>query len=106
MKILFFGGKKMIQCKNCEYYQAGADGQRVFKCDPFSTIKEPQCLAKWQLIRLDMLVSSYQSMLACQKDFAPMQNKLFKYMEREIDDIDETERWKVDNDEEDEAEPL
>ena len=91
----------MIECKDCEYYQVGADGGRVFKCDPFSTIKEPECISKWQLIRLDMLVSSYQSMLSWQKEFAPMQNKLFRYMEREIDDIDETERWKVDEDGED-----
>jgi hypothetical protein len=28
---------------------------------------------------------------------APMQDKLFKYMKREIEDIDESERWKVDD---------
>ena len=90
----------MIQCKDCEYYEQGPDGKRVFKCDPFSTIREPECLAKWRLIRLDMLVASYQGMLEWQKKLAPIQNKLFKYMEREIDDIDETERWKVDDDDE------
>lgn len=86
----------MIQCNDCEYYEIGTDGQRVFKCDPFSTIKEPECLAKWQLIRLDMLVASHQGMLNWQNKMAPLQNKLFKYMQQEIDDIDESQKWKLD----------
>ena len=90
----------MIQCKECELCNFGPDGQRTFKCDPFSNVKEPECLAKWQLIRLDMLVSSYQGMLKWYNKMAPMQDKLFKYMEREIDTMDETEKWKL-NDEED-----
>ena len=35
--------------------------------------------------------------------FAPLQEKLFKHMEREIDDVDEADRWKQ-NDEEDDEE--
>jgi len=89
-------GATMIQCKDCELYEAGEDGKRTFKCDPFSNIKETDCLAKWQLIRLDMLVASYQSMLQWYGKLAPIQDKLFKYMEREIDDIDESEKWKAD----------
>ena len=89
----------MIQCKDCEYCQVNADGQRTFKCDPFTNIKEPQCLAKWQLIRLDMLVGSYHQMLKFQNKLAPLQDKIFKYMEREIEDIDESDRWKLDDEE-------
>jgi hypothetical protein len=32
-----------------------------------------------------------------------MQEKMFKVMEREIDDISEADRWKVDEDDEDEG---
>ena len=38
----------------------GPDGQLGFRCDPFSTIKEPECLAKWHLVKLDMMVRAYQ----------------------------------------------
>ncbi len=91
----------MIQCKDCEFCKIGPDGQRTFKCDPFTNIKETECLAKWQLIRLDMLVASYQEMLKFQGKFAPLQDKIFKYMQHEIEDIDESDKWKID-DEEDE----
>ena len=90
----------MIQCKDCELCETGPDGQRTFKCDPFSNIKEPHCIAKWQLIRLDMLLASYQQMLRFYSQLAPMQNKLMKYMNRELEDMDESERWKVDEEEE------
>ncbi len=90
----------MIQCKDCELCETGPDGKRTFKCDPFSNIKEPECIAKWQLIRLDMLLASYQAMLRWYGKLAPIQDKLFRYMEREIDDMDESERWKIDEEEE------
>jgi len=87
----------MIQCKDCELCETDAEGKRMFKCDPFSNIKEPECIAKWQLIRLDMLVASYQGMLRWYGKLAPIQDKLFRYMEREINDLDETEQWKLGN---------
>lgn len=87
----------MIQCKDCELCQVGPDGRRVFKCDPFVNIKEAECIAKWQLIRLDMLVGSYQQMLKWQEKFAPLQDKLLKFMKREIEDMDESEQWKLDD---------
>jgi hypothetical protein len=90
-------GAKMIQCKDCELCEIETNGRRTFKCDPFTNIKEPECIAKWQLIRLDMLVASYQQMTQWYGKLAPMQDKLFKYMKREIEDIDESERWKVDD---------
>jgi hypothetical protein len=76
----------------------GPDGKRVFKCDPFSNIKEPECIAKWQLIRLDMLLASYQGMLRWQQEMEPMQRKMMKFVEREMNDIDEGEKWKIDDD--------
>ncbi len=91
----------MIQCKDCEFCEIGPKGQKAFKCDPFSNIKEAECLAKWQLIRLDMLLASYHGMLRWQKKLAPLQDKIFKYMKREIEDIDESEQWKHDDDDDD-----
>ena len=96
----------MIQCKDCELYEIGPDGRRTFKCDPFSNIKEPECLAKWQLIRLDMLVASYQGMLKWQGKLGPLQDKLFKYMKREIEDMEESDQWKLDEEEEQEGEDI
>ncbi len=87
----------MIQCKDCEFCEVGPDGRRIFKCDPFVNIKEPECITKWQLIRLDMLVANYQGALRMQEKFAPLQDKIFKYMQREIEDIDESDRWKLDD---------
>ena len=85
----------MIQCSECELCEMGPGNHRTFKCDPFTNIKEPECLAKWQLIRLDMLVASYQGMLNWYQKMAPMQDKIFKYMQREIDDMEETDSWKL-----------
>lgn len=103
----------MIQCKDCELCEIGPDGKRTFKCDPFTNIKEPECLAKWQLIRLDMLVSGYQEMLKWYQKLSPMQEKLFRYMRREIEDMEDSESWKLDDendedkeDEEDEDKPV
>ena len=94
----------MIQCKDCELCETGPKGQRTFKCDPFSNIKEPSCIAKWQLIRLDMLLASYQQMLKWQRRFAPLQDKIFKYMQREIEDIDESDKWRTDDEDDSDSE--
>ena len=50
-----------------------------------------------------MLVASYQGMLKWQSKLAPLQDKIFKYMQREIEDMNESERWRL-NDEENEEE--
>ncbi|MFH1615508.1 MAG: hypothetical protein ABIG61_10560 [Planctomycetota bacterium] len=89
-----------MQCKDCPYFQIGPDGRRIFKCDPFTNIVEPDCLLKWQLLRLDMLTASYQGMTKWYEKLAPLQDKIFKYMQKEIEDIDESEKWKVDDDDE------
>lgn len=91
----------MIQCKDCPLCEIDSNGRRVFKCDPFTNIKEPECIAKWQLIRLDMLLVSYRGMLKFQHKLAPLQDKIFKYMKRELEDIDESEQWKIDDEDED-----
>jgi hypothetical protein len=90
----------MIQCKDCEFCEIDAEGRRSFKCDPFVNIKEPECIAKWQLIRLDMLLVSYQGMLKWYGKLGPLQDKIIRYMQREINELDETESWKLDPDEE------
>ena len=94
----------MIQCKDCEFFEMDPHGRRIFHCDPFTNIKEPECLQKWQLLRLDLLVSLYRGMSSWQEKMAPMQDKLFKYMKRELEDLDESEQWKIDP--EDPDEPL
>ena len=92
----------MIQCSDCEFYEIDEFGRKKFKCDPFANIKESECLLKMQIMRLDMLAASYRSMLNWQEKMGPMQNKLFKYVQREIDDIDESDNWKYPDDELDE----
>jgi hypothetical protein len=89
----------MIQCKECELCQVGADGRKTFKCDPFANIKEPECLFKWQLLRLDMLAASYQQMMRWYEKLAPLQDKIIKYMQHEIEDINESDQWKLEDEE-------
>ncbi len=91
----------MIQCENCEHFDRGEDGEVSFACDPFSNVVEPECLVKWQLIKINQMVASYQATLDYYRKLAPMQEKMFKVMEREIDDMNEGEQWKVDEDEDD-----
>ncbi|UCD28129.1 MAG: hypothetical protein JSV03_13690 [Planctomycetota bacterium] len=94
----------MIQCQDCEFFVRGPKGQLGFKCDPFSNIKEPECLMKWQLIKVDLMVRAYQATLQMYQRLAPLQEKMFRHMEQEIDDIEEADRWKYGLDEEDENE--
>ncbi|MHC5200500.1 MAG: hypothetical protein ACYSO1_10400 [Planctomycetota bacterium] len=93
----------MIQCGDCEYFTQDEHGRRSFRCDPFINLKEPECLYKWQILRLDYLVSHYQSMVSSQQKMAPMQEKIFKYIKRELDDIDEADSWKTEHDDSDET---
>lgn len=101
----------MLQCNQCEYFTRGEGGQVGFRCDPFSTIKEPDCLVKWQLIKqsetarqMDRMVKAYEATVHMYEKLAPLQEKMFRHMEREIDDYDETESWKQPEDDEDEQE--
>ena len=73
-------------------------------CDPFANIKEPECLVKWQLIKLGEMVQAYQATVAMYRRLAPLQEKMMRHMEREIDDADDADSWKygpTDEDEED-----
>jgi hypothetical protein len=48
--------------------------------------------------------TSYQQMLKWYGKLAPLQDKIFKYMKREIEDMDESERWRLEDEEEEEKE--
>ena len=89
----------MLQCENCEFFRRDEKGRIQLRCDPFSTIKEPECLAKWQLLRQDALLQAYQTTLQWYQRLAPMQEKMFEYMKREMEDLDDSDSWKVQDDE-------
>ena len=96
----------MMQCSECEHFVRGPHGQLRFTCDPFSNIKEPECLVKWQLIKIDMMVRAYQATVEIYKRMAPLQEKIFRHMEQEIDDIDEAESWKHPDDQDEDDDPF
>ena len=93
----------MIQCSQCEHFGQGPHGEATFRCNPFDNIKEPECLTKWQLIKLDTMVQAYQATLRMYERLAPMQERMFRHMEREIQDQEDTESWKYGDDDEDES---
>ena len=99
----------MIQCAECEHFTRGPNGQVTFRCDPLTNIKEPECLAKWQLLRsaelaqkMDRMVSAYEATLAVYKRLQPLQEKMFRHMEREIDETEESDSWKYGQEDEEE----
>lgn len=104
----------MLQCQDCEFFRPdpGPLSARTafprldqLMCDPFSTIKEPECLMKWQLLQLDLVAQSHQATLDMHRRLAPVQEKMIKHIEREIDEADQVDSWKDagddDNDEQD-----
>ena len=102
-------GSEMIQCSECEHFKKGSGGHLSFKCDPFSNVKEPECLTKWQLLRtaeltqkVSRMVAAYEATLAIYKRIQPLQEKMFRHMEREVDDLEEGEAWKQSDDDSDE----
>jgi len=99
----------MLQCAQCEFCEIGPDGQIKLNCHPFQNVKEPECLVKWQLLKLDIMTRAYMTTVAYYKKLAPLQEKMMKAMEREIDEIDEADSWKHgydDEEDEEENEPL
>jgi hypothetical protein len=84
----------VIQCKDCEFCELGPDGQANLKCNPFTNIREPECLVKWQLLRLDLMTRAYMMTVAEYRKLAPLQDKLYRHMSREIDEMDDNESWK------------
>lgn len=109
----------MLQCSECEHFSRGPNGQLSFRCDPFGNIKEPECLMKWQLLRtaeltqkVDRMVAAYEATLQMYKRIQPLQEKMFRHMEQEIDEAEEADAWKYGDldegdadDDEEEVEP-
>jgi hypothetical protein len=46
-------------------------------------------------------VAAYQATLEYYRRLAPMQEMMFKVMQRELNDMDESDRWKIQEDDED-----
>ena len=91
----------MLSCQNCEYCYQDDAGRIQFRCNPFTNIKEPDCLQKWMLLKLDIMVRSYQATLNFYQKLAPLQEKMLKHIEREIGDIEESDRWKYSDEDHD-----
>ncbi len=94
----------MIQCSDCEFFHRAPNGTVTFRCDPFSNVKEPECLVKWQLLKLDTMVRSYQATLQMYERLAPMQEKMFRHMEHEMDEQEDSDAWKYGEGDEEEGE--
>ena len=106
----------MMYCKDCEHYHRDEQGRISFSCDPLASVKEPECLLKWQLLKINQLsdgianvakgvaqmTSAYEATAKWYSKL-PM-GKLFKAMERELEDIDEAEKWKQPEEEKNEDE--
>ncbi len=92
----------MMQCAQCEFFGVGPDGAAQLRCDPYRNIKEPECLVKWQLLKLDTMVQAYRATLQMYERLAPLQERMFRHMERELDEADEGDAWKHSADEGDE----
>ena len=70
----------MLKCKECEFYSRDeTTGQVMLKCDPFDTVKEPECLAKMQLMRLEAMMQMQHATMRWQQRMTPMQEKMFKF---------------------------
>jgi hypothetical protein len=89
----------------------GPDGRISFKCDPFHNVREPECLAKWQLLRtsevalkMDRMISAYEATLAIYRRLQPLQEKMFRHMEQEMEELEEGDTWKRGEAEDDESE--
>jgi len=89
----------MLQCEGCEFFEKGPEGRITLRCNPFSTIKEEACLQKWQLLKLDTMVQAYVTTVKFYQRLAPLQEKMFRHLERELEDLDEADFWKRTDDE-------
>ena len=94
----------MINCRDCEFCKAGTDGQLAFGCDPFGNVKEPECINKWLLLKMNMMVEAYRATLEYYRRLAPLQERMFKHVERELDDVDESEKWKLQDEQDEQGE--
>ena len=89
----------MLRCQDCDLYRERPDGTGALTCNPFVTIKEPECRAQLQLTYLKIVAESHQSTLALYRRFAPLQERMLRHIEREIDEAEEDDRWKIGDDE-------
>lgn len=89
----------MIQCKDCEFFHQGENGEISFSCDPFTNVKESECLMKWQIIKTNEMVATYQRTLDYYRRLAPMQEQMFKVVKRELEEMNESDRWKAEDEE-------
>ncbi len=89
----------MLQCKDCPFGEVDEKGNVRLTCNPFTNIKEPECLTKWQLVRLDLMTRAYMATIQEYKKIAPIQQKLYRRMSQEMDEMDEADRWKHPDDE-------
>lgn len=103
----------MLQCSSCEFFHRDHRGRVSFSCDPFSNIKEPECLTKLTLARtmesdrkLERLVNAYEATLAIYRKMQPLQEKMFEHMEREIRESEEGDSWKYGTADDDEDDPV
>ncbi len=92
----------MLQCENCEFAEQTQPGRIVLRCNPFSNVKEEACLLKWQLMKIETMVQAYQATVQMYQRLAPLQEKMFRQIQREVDDIDEADSWKRPEDDADE----
>jgi len=90
----------MLQCKDCEFGEVDDQGNVRLRCNPLTNIKEPECLMKWQLVRLDLMTRAYMATIREYKKIAPIQKKLYRRMSQEMDEMDEADRWKHPDEEE------
>lgn len=96
----------MIQCQECELAEKLPGGRIAMRCNPLTNIKEEACLLKWQLFKIDTMVQAYQATVQAYQRLAPLQEKMFRQIEKEVDDIEEGDAWKRgadENDPEDQA---
>lgn len=84
----------MMQCQDCEFCVKDKMGRIQLRCNPFVNIKEPECLQKWMLLKQDFLVRASQTTMKYYQKFGPLQEKMLKYIEREINDVEDVDKWK------------
>ena len=97
----------MLQCTDCEFCVKDEAGRIQLRCNPFTNVKEPECIQKWLLMKMDIMVRSYQATLSFYQKLAPLQEKMMRHIEKEIDDIEDAEKWKqIDPDDEPDDEDI
>ncbi|NOT02067.1 MAG: hypothetical protein HOP29_15755 [Phycisphaerales bacterium] len=94
----------MLRCEDCEFFSRGPDGRPMLACDVYSTIKEPECVGKIQVNLLQRMVRAFEATLDLNRRLAPLQEKMMRHVEREIDEADDADKWKFGGANDDEAE--